>query len=180
MPARWSMGYPRTTVRRTARHLLVALFATCLWQACAHAGTTVQDIQKRGTLRCGVSDAVPGLAARDAAGRWQGLETDFCRAVAAATLGDAERVEFVALRASQRFPALLTNRVDLLLGNTTCDASRFRAATPDRRVGHRGRGCLLCRALRSAHGGRLATGSTEAARGEVGRRLSHPAARDFP
>ncbi|MBK8990999.1 MAG: hypothetical protein IPM40_04565 [Gammaproteobacteria bacterium] len=85
------MGCPRTTVRRTARHLLVALFATCLWQAGAHAGTTVQDIHKRGTLRCGVSDAVPGLAARDAAGRWQGLETDFCRAVAAAVLGDAEK-----------------------------------------------------------------------------------------
>ena len=118
------MEYPRTTVRRTARRVLLALFAACLWQTDAHAGTTVQDIQKRGALRCGVSEAVPGLAAQDGKGQWQGLETDFCRAVAAAVLGDAERVKFVPLRASQRFPALLTNRVDLLLGNTTWTLSR--------------------------------------------------------
>jgi len=117
-------GYPGRTSRRIACRLLVALLAACLWQAGAHAGTTVQDIQKRGALRCGVSNAVPGIAAQDSTGRWQGLETDFCRAVAAAVLGDAERVTFVPLRASQRFPALLTNRVDLLLGNTTWTLSR--------------------------------------------------------
>ena len=118
------MEYPRTTVRRTARRVLLALFAACLWQVDAHAGTTVQDIHKRGALRCGVSEAVPGLAAQDGKGQWQGLETDFCRAVAAAVLGDAERVKFVPPRASQRFPALLTNRVDLPPGPAGLAASR--------------------------------------------------------
>jgi general L-amino acid transport system substrate-binding protein len=95
-----------------------------LWRLDAHAATTVQDIHTRGALRCGVSDGVPGLAAPDATGQWHGLETDFCRAVAAAVLGDAQRVKFVPLRASERFPALLTDRVDLLLGNTTWTLSR--------------------------------------------------------
>ncbi|MGH8789444.1 MAG: transporter substrate-binding domain-containing protein [Cupriavidus necator] len=56
---------------------------------------------------------------RDASGRWAGIDADFCRAVAAAALGDASKVAFVPLRASARFPALHEGMIDLLARNTT-------------------------------------------------------------
>jgi general L-amino acid transport system substrate-binding protein len=49
---------------------------------------------------------------------------DFCRAVAAAVLGDPNKVEFIPLRTSARFPSLQTRRVDLLLGSTTWTLTR--------------------------------------------------------
>jgi general L-amino acid transport system substrate-binding protein len=75
-------------------------------------------------LRCGVSEGIPGFSQADASGRWQGLDADFCRAVAAAVVGDGEHVEFVPLRASTRFPALQANQIDLLARNTTWTLTR--------------------------------------------------------
>jgi general L-amino acid transport system substrate-binding protein len=66
-----------------------------------------------------VSEGVAGFSQQDANGRWQGLDADFCRAVAAAVLGNDERVEFVPLKSSTRFPALQARRIDLLARNTT-------------------------------------------------------------
>jgi general L-amino acid transport system substrate-binding protein len=90
----------------------------------AQAGELLDAIKSRGTLRCGVSEGVPGFSEKDAAGRWRGLDADFCRAVAAAVLGDAEKVQFVPLKASTRFPALQARRIDLLARNTTWTFSR--------------------------------------------------------
>jgi general L-amino acid transport system substrate-binding protein len=90
----------------------------------AFASGTVKSIHTRGQLRCGVSEGIPGFSARDAAGRWSGLDVDLCRAVAAAVLGDPARVKFVPLKASARFPALQAGQVDLLVRNTTWTMSR--------------------------------------------------------
>jgi general L-amino acid transport system substrate-binding protein len=83
------------------------------------SGETIAQIKSRKTLRCGVSEGVPGFSIKDAKGNWTGLDVDFCRAVAAAVLGDADRVTFVPLRASARFPALRAGQIDLLSRNTT-------------------------------------------------------------
>jgi len=90
----------------------------------ADAGEVLASVKARGVLRCGVSEGIPGFSQRDAAGRWQGLDADFCRAVAAAVLGDGEKVEFVPLKASARFPALQARRVDLLARNTSWTLTR--------------------------------------------------------
>jgi general L-amino acid transport system substrate-binding protein len=71
-----------------------------------------------------VSEGIAGFSEKDAAGRWHGLDADFCRAVAAAVVGDGERVQFVPLKASTRFPALQARRIDLLARNTTWTFSR--------------------------------------------------------
>ncbi|SAK48989.1 extracellular solute-binding protein [Caballeronia temeraria] len=81
--------------------------------------TTLAQVKARGVLRCGVSDGIAGFSRQDASGRWSGIDADFCRAVAAATLGDPEKVDFIALRTSARFPALRTGRIDLLARSTT-------------------------------------------------------------
>ncbi|MCM8627492.1 amino acid ABC transporter substrate-binding protein [Accumulibacter sp.] len=88
------------------------------------AAEVLNGVKSRGQLRCGVSEDVPGFSERDANGYWRGLQVDFCRAVAAAVLNDPERVDFVPLQASARFPALQTRRIDLLLANTTWTLTR--------------------------------------------------------
>src|SRR5262245_44021083 len=90
----------------------------------ARAGETLREVKARGTVRCGVSEGVAGFSVQDSSGRWAGLDVDFCRAVAAAALGDGGRVAFVPLRASARFPALVSNRIDLLARHTTWTLER--------------------------------------------------------
>jgi general L-amino acid transport system substrate-binding protein len=82
---------------------------------------TVRD---RGQLICGVNGELPGFSVLDDAGDMQGFDADFCRAVAAAVLGDSEAVEFRTLSADQRGPALQTGEVDMLARNTTWTVSR--------------------------------------------------------
>lgn len=88
------------------------------------AGEVLVGVKARGQLRCGVSDGVPGFSEQDAAGHWRGFDVDFCRAVAAAVLGDPDKAEPVPLVASARFPALQTRRIDLLVNNTSWTLTR--------------------------------------------------------
>lgn len=90
----------------------------------AFAGATLDQIRDRGAIRCGVSGSLAGFSLPDSQGVMQGLDADVCRAVAAATLGDADAVEFVALSAQQRFTALQSGEVDLLSRNTTWTLTR--------------------------------------------------------
>jgi general L-amino acid transport system substrate-binding protein len=84
----------------------------------------LSEVMTRGNLICGVNNAVPGFGFVDEAGEHVGFDIDFCRAVAAGVLGDAEAVEFVDLTAEQRFTALQANEVDVLIRNTTYTSSR--------------------------------------------------------
>lgn len=86
--------------------------------------TTLEEVRARGFLKCGVSATLPGFSAQVTPGQWQGMDVDFCRAVAAATLADRERVEFVPLGAKERFSALAQGKVDLLARNTTWNLTR--------------------------------------------------------
>jgi general L-amino acid transport system substrate-binding protein len=81
-------------------------------------------VRERGQLICGVNGELPGFSVLDDSGDMQGFDADFCRAVAAAVLGDATAVEFRTLSADQRGPALQTGEVDMLARNTTWTVSR--------------------------------------------------------
>jgi len=85
---------------------------------------TLGEVRARGTLNCGVNDAVPGFGFVDEEGNFAGFDIDYCRAIAAAVLGDAEAVEFTPLTADQRFTALQAGEVDVLVRNTTFTSSR--------------------------------------------------------
>ena len=87
-------------------------------------GNLLQEVQDRGTLRCGVNDAVPGFGFTGEGGEPQGFDIDFCKVIAAAVLGDAEAVEYTPLSAEQRFTALQSGEIDVLSRNTTYTASR--------------------------------------------------------
>jgi general L-amino acid transport system substrate-binding protein len=82
------------------------------------------SVKSRGQLVCGVDGRLPGFSFVQPDGSYRGLDVDICRAVAAAVLGDPERVQFRDLNASERFAALASGEVDLLSRNTTLTLSR--------------------------------------------------------
>jgi general L-amino acid transport system substrate-binding protein len=86
---------------------------------------TLATVIDRGQLICGVNGGLPGFSFLDeGSGEASGFDADFCRAVAAAVLGDPNAVEFRALNTQQRGPALQTGEVDVLIRNTTWTVSR--------------------------------------------------------
>jgi general L-amino acid transport system substrate-binding protein len=88
-------------------------------------GGRLATIEGRGELICGVNGGLPGFSfLEEGTGEWSGFDVDFCRAVAAAVLGDPEAVEFRALSADDRGPALQTGEVDVLIRNTTWTVTR--------------------------------------------------------
>ena len=87
-------------------------------------GDTLAAVQDAGTLRCGTRDELPGFAVLDPSGEHVGFDADFCRVIAAAVLGDAEAVEFVDLETDDRFTALQSDEIDVLVRNTTWTATR--------------------------------------------------------
>ena len=85
---------------------------------------TLKAVTDRGILNCGANGTLAGFGLPDAQGNWTGLDVDFCRAVAAAVLGDAKKVKFVPLTAKDRFTALQSGEVDVLARNTTWTITR--------------------------------------------------------
>lgn len=102
---------------------LVAFGLVCFGAQVALSGT-LDTVKKRGKLECGVSEGLLGFSARDEAGNWSGFDVDFCRAVAAAVFGNADKVDYVPLSAVKRFDALSSGKIDLLSRNTTWTMSR--------------------------------------------------------
>ena len=86
-------------------------------------GSTLQTVLDRGELECGVNGQLLGFSLNDG-GEYSGLDVDYCRAVAAAVLGDPDAVNYTDLNSEQRFPALQSGQVDVLIRNGTWTASR--------------------------------------------------------
>lgn len=103
---------------------LVLLFSLTALIPSLSQADTLQDVTKRGVLNCGVSTGIPGFSAADSKGVWKGLDVDFCRAVASAVLGDANKVKYVPLTAKERFTALQSGEIDVLARASTWTSTR--------------------------------------------------------
>jgi len=90
----------------------------------AASAATLDDVKARDALNCGVNPGLTGFAAPNAEGVWEGFDVDICRAVAAAVLGDANKVNYVPLSGETRFTALAAGEVDVLARNSTWTFSR--------------------------------------------------------
>ncbi len=88
------------------------------------SGDTLAAVQSADVVRCGTRDDLPGFAVLDSAGEHVGFDADFCRVIAAAVLGDATKVEFVDVATDDRFTALQSGEIDVLVRNTTWTATR--------------------------------------------------------
>ena len=90
----------------------------------AHAVNTLAVVKGNQFLRCGVGESVPGFSEKGASGSYRGFNVDFCRAVAAAVLGDPGKVVYTPVSAAGRFPLLLSGKIDLLSHTTTWNLAR--------------------------------------------------------
>jgi general L-amino acid transport system substrate-binding protein len=90
----------------------------------AASAQTLAAVKARGMLNCGVSQGLAGFSDRNAQGAWTGFDVDFCKAVAAAVLGDPAKVSYVPLSATERFEALRAGRIDVLSRNSTWTLER--------------------------------------------------------
>lgn len=90
----------------------------------AQVESRLQKVRTRGKLLCGVNTGLIGFSALSQTGEWLGLDADFCRAVAAAVLDDAKKVEFVPVGTNERFEALQSGKIDVLARNTTWTMGR--------------------------------------------------------
>ena len=85
---------------------------------------TLEAVRERGFLICAASNSLPGFSQKSEDGVWTGFDVDFCRAVAAATLGDANQVEFLLLPGESRFASLQTGVVDVVARSASWTLSR--------------------------------------------------------
>ena len=107
-----------------SRTIRAAAMAALLCATGAEAGQTLEGVKQRGVLACGVNVGIAGFSLPDSQGVWRGMDADLCRAVAAAVLGDPGKVRFVPLTAVQRFTALQSGEIDVLIRQTTLTMSR--------------------------------------------------------
>lgn len=87
-------------------------------------GSLLETVTNRGVLKCGVNETLPGFGSKDSSGNYVGFDVDLCKAVAAAVLGDASKVEYTSLTAAQRFEAVASGAIDMLSRNTTWTQDR--------------------------------------------------------
>ena len=112
-------------LKRTTMAALTALSLIAgLTNAPQASAGTLEEVTARGVIRCGVSEYGPALTAMNENGQWAGFYTDFCRAFAAATLGNARAVDFVSVSSLDRFEALRQKAVDVLSEASTWTSER--------------------------------------------------------
>lgn len=115
------LGHTRAALAGVAAALAIAAAPPAFAQS---QTSTLDTVRERGQLVCGVIGTFFGFSAPDSQGRMQGIDAESCRAVAAAVLGDGEKVSFTNLTAQQRFPALQSGEVDLLYALATWTLTR--------------------------------------------------------
>ena len=103
----------------TTTHSTPLAMGMAIVAAAPSMASTMDTVEARDALICGANGARAGFSALDSQGRWTGLDVDTCRAVAAAVLGDADKVQFVRVTTQTRFTALQTGEIDLLTANAT-------------------------------------------------------------
>jgi general L-amino acid transport system substrate-binding protein len=128
-----------------------ALGAFVALGAATAGATTLDTVKQRGELICGSNGQLAGFGIPNDKGEWSGFDVDYCRAVAAAIFGDAAKVKFIPLSAKDRFTALQSGEVDVLIRNTTWTISRDAAGMDFPAVNYYdGQGFLVRKALKVA------------------------------
>ena len=113
-----SVRFPSFTAFAAALFAVAFLFGGVA-PSRAQEDSTLAQTQAQDFVKCGVTQGLPGFSNTDDAGNWSGLDVDVCRAVAAAVLGDAEKVRYVPTSGKDRFTALQSGEIDILSRVTT-------------------------------------------------------------
>jgi general L-amino acid transport system substrate-binding protein len=122
-----------TTRMKTRKHMVKSLAAAALiagtltgmaMPAEAQSSPTLQVVKSTGAVKCGANGQLAGFSTVGSSGKWAGIDADFCRAVAAAVLGDANKAQFVPMTSQQRFPAIQSGEIQLLTHTVTATLTR--------------------------------------------------------
>ena len=103
--------------------LLIAFAVFMMLAGSAFAGT-LENVKSKDVLTLGVSEGVPGFSAPDDKGVWKGFDVDMGHAVAAAVLGDANKIKYVPLASKQKIVAVSSGQVDITSRTTTWTMKR--------------------------------------------------------
>ena len=87
-------------------------------------GERLANAKSRGNITCATGSDTPGFHNISAAGENIGFDIDLCRAVAAATLGNADAVDYRITDLSARGPALQSGEIDVMNLTTTWTSTR--------------------------------------------------------
>ncbi len=98
---------------------ILLFLATAMLPGISHAASTLETVRARGMLRCGTENDTPGSGAPDSNGVLQGIDIEYCRALAAAVFGDAGKVTFIHTSTLNRFSVLQSGDIDVLIRETT-------------------------------------------------------------
>ncbi len=90
----------------------------------ASAQQTLANVKQKGFVQCGSNTGLAGFGVPDSKGEWTGFDVDYCRAIAAAIFNDPKKVRFIPLSSKDRFTALQSGEVDILVRNSTATMSR--------------------------------------------------------
>jgi general L-amino acid transport system substrate-binding protein len=110
--------------------LTMGCTAMTLGATAAHADENhLQTVTQRGTLLCGTDNTTPGFGYLNTkTGKMEGMDVDLCKAVAAAVLGDASKVQYVIVTDRSRFSALRTGQADVIFAHSTITPTRETSA----------------------------------------------------
>ena len=128
--------------------MVITALSVMMMVSTAWSGT-LEDIQKKGFLTCGISEGVPGFSIPDSTGQWKGFDVDMARAVAAAVLSDPQKIKFVSLASKQKIIAVSSGQVDLTSRTTTWTLKRDAKQGVDftKIVFYDGQGFMISKAL---------------------------------
>lgn len=111
-------------MKKTIATLALGLAAAFAVTSASAQSPTLNAVKQRGVLNCGSNTGLAGFGVPDAQGNWTGLDVDYCRATAAAIFNDPSKVKFVPLSSKDRFTALQSSEIDILVRNSTWTMSR--------------------------------------------------------
>ncbi len=106
------------------KQLFILLLGAIFASSTAFAGATLNKVKSEDILICGVNPGTPGFGAPNERGEFEGLDIDYCKALAIAILGDSEKIRYVPLTAVKRLAAVQSGEIDVLARNTTWTLSR--------------------------------------------------------
>ncbi len=87
-------------------------------------GERLAQVRERDKVICASRNDVPGYGYLDSAGNNVGFDIDLCRALAAAVLGDPNKIEIRLITAAERGPTIQSGEVDMLVRTVTWTTSR--------------------------------------------------------
>ena len=87
-------------------------------------GNRLAAVKERDKVICASRNDVPGYGSLDANQNNVGFDIDLCRALAAAVLGDPNKIEIRLISAAERGPTIQSGEVDMLVRTVTWTTSR--------------------------------------------------------